>query len=1159
MPLPQPNCRILLIPDSKDDSYRLPALTDLTVYIGDPAANTLDEVKHHDPHMVVLSPNLPWSSVIAIGQALHEAPDTAQIPVLHLSDRVDSARLCEALQHGIDDLLAADTDAPTLEALIAARCTKALHGRSVAEKLTTTTLELEHQLQALDEHAIVSIANPAGNITYVNDKFCAISGYSRNELLGQNHRILKSGQQDDALFVDMWQTIAAGQVWHGVICNRNKAGGHYWVSSTIVPFTDSTGRPYQYVSLRTDVSAIKNTEQKLALREQELHTILDTVPALIWFKDSAGRILRCNARAAAVVGLSPEQVEGRFIDEFFPTQAERSREVDRKIMQSGQPLLGLREEYEVAGEQRYFQIDRVPYLDEQGRPIGVVLMAQDITKQEETERALAENEERLRRSQAFANIGTWDWNIQSGELFWSERIAPLFGHDVESLETTYDNFLAAVHPDDREMVTEAVNACVAGSADYNIEHRVVWPDGQVRWLSEKGDVVRDKDGRPLRMLGVVQDIHSRKMAEENLRESRAALKESEAKFRGLYELSPVGIALNEMDGNFIEANQAFLDIIGYSNEECRALSYWDLTPKEYAAQEEQQLESLNSSGRYGPYEKEYIHKDGHRVPVLLNGTIVTDRRGTPRIWSLVQDISARKRYEETLNRFKTTLDQTHDCVFMFDPEELRFFYVNHGAVEQVGYSTEELMSMHPYDIKPDYDEAAFRELIRPLQEKGEGVITLETRHRHRDGMLIPVEIALQYVAPQGEPARFVAIVRNVSERRALEARLIKARDDAEQANRAKSQFLSSMSHELRTPMNAILGFAQLLELDDDNPLNEDQRENIADILNAGNHLLDLINEVLDLAKVEAGKIDLTIEELDLKELVATCLSFVQPLAAQYRVQLHIEPDAFAQCLVHADYKRSKQVLLNLLSNAIKYNRHDGSGNVYLSTSTTDDGFLRLAVTDTGKGISPENLAQLFESFNRLDAQYSDVEGTGIGLVITRELVELMGGQIGVESSVGQGSTFWFTLPLQAGTLQPAPGGGGDEVTGNRLHSHHHTILYIEDNPVNLKLVTQVIAKHTSLDLISANEPVTGLKMARSQKPDLILLDINLPGMDGFEVLKCLRSGDQPYTGKVLALSANAMDSQVERGLAAGFDEYLTKPVDVGKLLAALERYLGELP
>jgi signal transduction histidine kinase/CheY-like chemotaxis protein len=381
--------------------------------------------------------------------------------------------------------------------------------------------------------------------------------------------------------------------------------------------------------------------------------------------------------------------------------------------------------------------------------------------------------------------------------------------------------------------------------------------------------------------------------------------------------------------------------------------------------------------------------------------------------------------------------------------------------------------------------------------------------------------------------------------------------EARNANQAKSAFLSSMSHELRTPLNAILGFAQILASKDMPTTPEQKLEFSGHILKSGRHLLTLINEILDLAKVEAGALSLSMEPVLLAEVLDECQSMIAPLAATRGVRV-LFPEAPA-ARVQADRTRLKQVLLNLLSNAVKYN-HEG-GAVVVDCAHPVPQRLRLSVQDTGVGLSPEQVAALFQPFNRLGQEGGTQEGTGIGLVVTRRLVELMGGEIGVTSSPGVGSVFWIELactdadggmadaPPAARTATPVADGGAP--------AHPATVLYIEDNPANLKLVQEIVRFRPDLRLVSAPDGHFGLSLARSQKPDLILMDLNLPGLSGFEVLAQLRR--EPETARIpaIAVSANAMRADIERALAAGFVRYLTKPIDIGQFNEAIDGVLAQ--
>ncbi len=702
----------------------------------------------------------------------------AHIAVMVLSRANEAADTAGRLPDDVD-LLSQPLDTARVVAQVDTAVQRARRVHQLTRELSETLRENQFQLATMDQHDIVSVTDVAGRITKVNDRFCEISGYRREELLGRNHRILRSGVHPASFYEEMWRTISQGQVWRGTICNRKKNGEEYWVESTIVPFLDARGRPYKYVSARTDVT----------------------------------EMLR-NAR-------------------------------------------------------------------------------------------------RLELGQLYANIGTWDWDIRTGNLYWSDRVAPLFGFMEEIHETDLDAFLDLVHEEDRETVIDAINLSLGSGVELSCEFRVVWPDGTGRWMLARGDALRGEDGNPRHMLGVVQDIDNRKRAEQAL---------------------------------------------------------------------------------------------------------------------------------------------------------------------------------------------------------------------------------------------------------------IEARDQAESANRAKSQFLSSMSHELRTPLNAIIGFGQLVLMDAGRNLSETQKDNVEEILKAGRHLLSLINEVLDLARVETGNIELNLGPVPLSMTIIESVQLVSPLAEARGIDIELlcEGEAVTgetlpcrDLVVRADATRLKQVIVNLLSNAIKYN-HKG-GRVSVACTHTDEGDIRVAVTDTGPGLSEQQQEKLFVAFDRLGAEQSNIEGTGIGMVIARSIAELMGGRIGVESRPGQGSTFWIALPAGETTgedgemdneepmpLEQAARGAGEA----------HTVLYIEDNPANLRLVEQLLERRGGIRLLSARDAEEGLQIIRQHRPELVLLDINLPGMDGYEVLRSLREMEQGRELPVVAISANAMPRDVERGREAGFLDYITKPIDVAALLAAVDSALS---
>ena len=444
--------------------------------------------------------------------------------------------------------------------------------------------------------------------------------------------------------------------------------------------------------------------------------------------------------------------------------------------------------------------------------------------------------------------------------------------------------------------------------------------------------------------------------------------------------------------------------------------------------------------------------------------------------------------------------------------------------------------------------------------------TLAGRYQRTRADGLVLEVASYFAADGSLLRTYTDVTAAVQAQQALRAakdEAVQAREEAERANRAKSDFLSRMSHELRTPMNAILGFGQLLEADVDAPLSPVQRQRVTQMLRGGHHLLVLINEVLDIARIEAGTLQLVLQPVDAAALARDCLSLVQPVAQARRVSLVlVEPgaaddagaDAGADTLLAlADATRLRQVLLNLLSNAIKFNRL--AGQVRLSCRA-EAGAVLIEVSDQGPGIAPEQLPRLFQAFERLDVDVA-IEGAGIGLALSRSLVALMHGEIGVRSTPGQGSVFWLRLPASS---RPSAVPKPSEVVGvPAVPGHRQSVLYIEDNEVNQLLMEGMLGHRPALVLRLAGLPEEGLLMAATEPPDLVLLDIQLPGMDGFEVLRRLRELPALRAVPVVAVSANARVSDLEDAQRAGFADYLTKPLHLPRLLALVDRMLAGPP
>jgi PAS domain S-box-containing protein len=568
------------------------------------------------------------------------------------------------------------------------------------------------------------------------------------------------------------------------------------------------------------------------------------------------------------------------------------------------------------------------------------------------------------------------------------------------------------------------------------------------------------------------------------------------------------------------------------------------------------------------YELTYIRKDGSRFPAVVSVTALRDAQDTIIGYLLIgTDNTARKEIEEEQKLLSQRLrdhqfytrslfESNIDAIMTTDPAAI-ITDVNKQMEVLTGCTRDELIGapFKNYFTDPEQAETSIK-LV--LSEKK--VTNYELTARARDGKETVVSFnATTFYDRDRKLQGVFAAARDVTERKRLDqvlheknVELESATSLAEKANLAKSDFLSSMSHELRSPLNAILGFAQLMESDSPPP-SPTQKESIGQILKAGWHLLTLISEILDLAKVESSQVPMSEEPVSLAEVMLECQGMVEQQAQLRGIQIAF-PIIDSHSFVMADRTRLKQVLINLLSNAVKYNIERGS--VEVRCIENRPGYIRISIHDSGAGLTPEQLPQLFQAFNRLGQETGSVEGTGIGLVVAKRLVELMGGNIGVESTVGIGSVFWFELNSTAEARMPPENDSLiDALPSATRGARQHTVLYVEDNPANLKLVEQIIARYPDINLLSAVSGMGGVEAARDSLPDVILMDINLPDISGFEAQKILRSDPATAHIPIVAVTANAMPLDVARGMKAGFFRYVTKPIQVNEFMEALDQAL----
>jgi PAS domain S-box-containing protein len=504
-------------------------------------------------------------------------------------------------------------------------------------------------------------------------------------------------------------------------------------------------------------------------------------------------------------------------------------------------------------------------------------------------------------------------------------------------------------------------------------------------------------------------------------------------------------------------------------------------------------------------------------------------------------------------RYFQILDTAPDAMVVVGRDQ-KIVFVNVQTERLFGYTRAELLGRSLDTLLPERFRGAHgkhmaRYFSQPVvRSMGSGLQLFGLR---ADGTEIAIEVSLSPVEMK-EGVLVSAAIRDITERKHNEEDLRLARVAAEAGSAAKSEFLSSMSHELRTPLNAILGYAQLLQRDKKEPLSPRHRERVEQLLKGGEHLLRLIDDMLDLSRIEAGGVSISTEPVSVTEVLDEVRRTLESMAARNGITIEV---AAASTTIAADRMRFAQILMNLGSNAIKYNRPNGKVTFTVSAAPRADR-VRVTVSDTGIGIAPDKHGKIFQPFQRAGQEMGPIEGTGIGLVITKRLTELMDGEVGFRSVHGTGSDFWIDLPAHESeppsTSSPAP----DEATVARVQEQQvHLVLYVEDNPANVTFMKDVVSTFDLIELVAAPTGEMGVELARARLPEVIIMDINLPGMSGLDALRLLREWPETKGIPVIALTADASERDKQRGLAAGFYRYLTKPVKVDELIAALEELL----
>lgn len=775
-----------------------------------------------------------------------------------------------------------------------------------------------------------------------------------------------------------------------------------------------------------EISESTQPEEDVLKSEEKFLILAENSPDVIVRFDRQNRHLYVNQVAADIYGYSQEEIKGKTHNELGsdPEKAKFWKEHNEKVFSTGKTetmefdcILPQRKKY-------YFNILIIPEFvnDEVASVLTISRNVTDVKKTESTlketldnleemikkrteeiekaYRSLKESEKCLAEAQKIAHLGSWNWNIVSNELYWSDEIYRIFGLSPQEFGATYDAFLSYVHPEDRDCVNNAVKGALEGKP-YSIDHRIILKGGEERIVHEQGEVIFENGNVPVRMAGIVQDITERKKIEK-------ALGMANAYNRSLIEVSLDPLVTIGPDGKITDVNRATEIVTGYFRSELIGTDFSDYFTEPEKAKEGYQY--VFQKGLVRDYQLEIRHKHGHITPVLYNASIYRDENGrVTGVFAAARDITELKKAEEKIKALANAVESSNDAIITGTLDGTITSW-NKGAEQIYGYLAEEVMGKNVSILEPDNLKGEIKQLFDKIKQ-GKKVKRYETLRLKKDGIAVNVSVTLSPIFDvSGNPVAFSGIARDITEKKITE-NLLHEKQMAEFANRTKSEFLANMSHELRTPLNSIIGFSDMLYEQAYGELNQKQLRAISNISNSGKHLLNLINGILDLSKIEANKMELDYKEFELASSLDLIRNILSPIADKKNIEIETGVDSSISKIC-ADEDRFIRIMFNLVDNAIKFSFE----NSLVKIGARKKGELvEITVEDTGIGIKTEDQNKLFKPFSQVNSFSSKkFQGTGLGLSLVKQIVNLHGGYVWFKSEQGKGSTFAFAIPITKG-------------------------------------------------------------------------------------------------------------------------------------------------
>ena len=1005
-------------------------------------------------------------------------------------------------------------------------------------------------LRVIHMHAIVSVTDRAGRIIEANDAFCQISGYSREELLQQTHRIVNSGVQPAGFWADMWRTIAAGTPWRGEVCNRRKDGGLYWVNTIIAPFVDAEGQVEKYISIRTDITASKTATRELSRQRQRLNNILEGTNVGTWEWNVETGETVFDERWAQIFGytlaeLSPTSIDtwARFThpDDLRASSIALERHFD-----------GVSPTYECEARMRHRDGHWVWVLDrgklfsrsDDGRPRWMAGTHMDITERKAAEAALRASQALLDKTGRIAGVGGWAFELEPQAIRWSDQTCRI--HDCEpGHQPGMEEAIGYYAPEARAVVTKAVQQCIDSGVSFDIELPMVTARGRAIWVRTVGEVEM-ADGRAVRLVGTFQDITRRRQLEAEVQRNSELL-------ASVIENLPCGLSVFDADLQLVVANTEFRRLLdlpatlfaGTATRFQDVVRFNAERGEHGSGDTEATVQAIVDralSLRVQPHQFERIRPDGTPLEV----------RGGPMpgggFVSTYTDISARKRAEAEVQRvsalLRGSIDALDDAYALFDTDD-RMVLCN-----------QRYRDLYPLIGELMQPGVRFEDIVRAGAERGQ----------YADAIGRVEAFIAERLAAHRQPSSKVTRrlgdgrILRIGERRMANGHivgfhvditeLVRATEAAQEASRSKSQFLANMSHEIRTPMNAILGMLALLKKTE---LSARQADYTSKTEGAARSLLGLLNDILDFSKVEAGKMTLDPHPFRPDQLLRDLAVILSANTAGKQIEVLFDVDPLLPARLVGDAMRLQQVLINLGGNAVKFT---AQGEVVISVAVVARSAgtvtLEVAVRDSGIGIAPEHQQRIFSGFTQAEASTTRrFGGTGLGLAICQRLVALMGGELLLDSAVGRGSRFHFRIELGLADTQD----GADLAPPRPRQPVALHVLMVDDNPLARELMGRMATSlGWQVTLADSGEAALAALQREGAAFDAAFIDWQMPGLDGWQTCEQIRVLSHARATPLLIMATAhgrdklAQRSQEEQALVNGF---LVKPVTASMLYDAV--------